>query len=59
MFSAYERDPTHGWVAVHRLPLRDAINFCKHCLAQKSGPVAVVPDGEDPAPYLRIAERFA
>lgn len=58
MFSAYELDPTFGWVAVHRLPLDDAISFCKHYREQKNPRVAIVPDGEDPDPYLAFVNEL-
>ena len=60
LFSAYVRDPTYGWMATHRLPLASAIGFCKeHRRHQYDIPVAVVPDGADPMPYLELAEEFA
>lgn len=57
MFSAYWLDPSYGWIAAHRLPLASAIVYCKECRRnQLDCPVAIVPDGADPAPYLRLAE---
>jgi hypothetical protein len=60
MFSAFWLDPSFGWCACHRLPLASAIFYAKEYRRQQHDvPVAVVPDGVDPAPYLQIAERFA
>lgn len=60
MFSAYMLHPTDGWIATHRLPLHSAIFFCKeHRRRTHDIAVAVVPDMEDPAPYLELAESFA
>lgn len=56
MFSAYTLDQTYGWIATHRLPLDDAIIYCKKYREQQYNcPVALVPDGDDPTPYLRMA----
>jgi hypothetical protein len=56
MFSAFWLDPTYGWMATHRLPLDSAILYChEYRRHQYDCPVAIVPDCEDPAPYLRVA----
>lgn len=56
MFSAYMLDPSFGWIATHRLPFESAIDVCKAYIEQHFHcPVALVPDCEDPAPYLRVA----
>lgn len=56
MFSAYTLDPEHGWIATHRLPLDAAIDYCKEHRSHTAGTlVAIVPDGEDPEPYLKRA----
>jgi hypothetical protein len=53
-------DPSHGWIATHRLPLHSAIFHCKeHRRRTHDIPVAIVPDMHDPAPYLELAESFA
>jgi hypothetical protein len=55
-FSAYWLDPTHGWMATHRLPLDSAILYCKEYRRHEFDcPVAIVPDTADPTPYLRVA----
>lgn len=56
MFSAYLMDPEHGWTGIHRLPLASAIASCKDHRTNWAGSrVAIVPDGEDPTPYLERA----
>jgi hypothetical protein len=60
LFSAYMLDPTHGWIATHRLPLDSAIYYCKEYRRHTYDiPVALVPDNADPAPFLRLAEALA
>jgi hypothetical protein len=57
MFSAFMLDSVHGWVATHRLPLSTAIHYCQEYRKQHYRcPVALVPDHEDPTPYLMLAE---
>jgi hypothetical protein len=59
-YSAYMLDPSHGWIATHRLPLHSAIFHCKeHRRRTQDIPVAIVPDMHDPTPYLELAEEFA
>lgn len=55
MFSSFMLDQIHGWIAVHRLSLDSAIHYAKECRVQYNCSVAVVPDCEDPAPYLQVA----
>lgn len=48
-------DPSHGWIATHRLPEQDAIKVCKAYREYHfECPVALVPDAVDPEPYLRL-----
>lgn len=56
LFSAYMFDSEYGWVAVHRLPLDAAIRYCKEYRSDWNTPlVAIVPDGEQPQPYFKLA----
>lgn len=60
MFSAFYLDPTHGWIATHRLPLDSAIHYCQEYREQHyECPVALVPDGENPTPFMILAEARA
>lgn len=55
LFSAYLLDPEEGWCAMHRLPLETAIRYCKDFRQDWAGvSVAIVPDGADPEPYLKL-----
>jgi hypothetical protein len=59
LYSAYQRTMDGEWYATHRLPLKSAIYYAKEHRRMQDCAVAVVPDGEDPAPYLMIAEQLA
>lgn len=61
MYSAYMFDAQDGWCAVHRLPLKVAIRYCKEYKRDWSSQtlVALVPDGFDPKPYFQLALAYS
>lgn len=57
-YSAYSLHPTYGWTATHRLPLASAIYYCREIHRRDMIPVAVVPDTQDPTPFLKLVENL-
>jgi hypothetical protein len=56
-YSAYEQTPDGIWVGTHRLPLDQAIMYCKMYRRQKMDcAVALVPDRTDPTPMIKLVE---
>lgn len=59
LFSVYMLDNLYGWVATHRLPRSDAFTFAAGFRKCSEGSItAIVPEGDDPLPYLQLAEEF-